>query len=187
MIEFLTSHSQYCMSGVILFSKDSDYKIFHCSSSFISSGRWLMIVACIFTHWYKSLRLLTLPFCCVCTYIICCIVLQLITYCMVKNRNSTQIHTTLCHSPSPSSAVIDCYIWLCWYVRRRNNNNGLVCWSIMMSIYLLDLLPCPCPSISPRITTAQLSQVYTYNWVMLLMFYMMVPCWYRWIGTQVPV
>ena len=50
----------------------------------------------------------------------------------------------------------------------------LVCLLIMISIYLLDLLSCSCLSIHPRIITTQTSQVYRYNWVMLLMFYMMV-------------
>ena len=48
MIEYRHSYSrsQYCMSGVILSSKDNDYKIIHSSSSFISSGvdRWLLYV-----------------------------------------------------------------------------------------------------------------------------------------------
>ena len=31
-----TSHSQYCMSGVMLSLKDNDYKILHSRSSFIT-------------------------------------------------------------------------------------------------------------------------------------------------------
>ena len=44
----------------------------------------------------------------------------------------------------------------------------LVCWLIMMSIYLLNLLSCPCSSVPPRIFTTLLSQAYMYIRVMLL-------------------
>ena len=86
-----------------------------------------------------------------------------------NDENSTTINSTLCLSPSCSSAVVDCYIWLCWCVR-RNNHNGFVCWWMMMSISLLNLLscPCPCPSVPPRIFTTLLFQAYTYIRVMLL-------------------
>ena len=78
-----------------------------------------------------------------------------------------------------------CCYWLLYMIviirtmKQRNDNNELVCWSIMMSIYLLDLLSCPCPSVPLRIITTQLSQVYTYNWVVLLMFYMMMSWFVR--------
>jgi len=38
-----------------------------------------------------------------------------------------------------------------------------------MSTSLLNLLSCPCPSVSPRIITTLLFQAYTYIWVMLLL------------------
>ena len=86
-----------------------------------------------------------------------------------NDENRTINNNNLCHFPSPSSAVVDCYIWLCWYVQ-RNDNNGVVFSSMMMSIYLLDLLSCLCPSPSVplRIISTHLSQVYTYNCVMML-------------------
>ena len=37
-----------------------------------------------------------------------------------------------------------------------------------MSTYLLNLLPCPCPSDLPRIIITLLFQPYTYSWMMLL-------------------
>ena len=37
-----------------------------------------------------------------------------------------------------------------------------------LSTSLLNLLPCLCLSVPPRIITTLLFQVYTYNWVMLL-------------------
>ena len=39
---------------------------------------------------------------------------------------------------------------------------------MMMSIYLLNLLSCPCSSVPPRIFTTLLFQAYTYIRVMLL-------------------
>ena len=39
---------------------------------------------------------------------------------------------TLCQSLSPSSAVVDCYIGTCWYVR-RNDNDTLICWMMTTS------------------------------------------------------
>ena len=44
-----------------------------------------------------------------CMYMVYYKVLQLIIY-GTKDENSTAIDNTLCHSPSPSSAVVDCYI-----------------------------------------------------------------------------
>ena len=48
-----------------------------------------------------------------------------------NNENNTTINSTLCLSPSCSSAVVDCYLWFYSCVG-QNDNNGLVCWSMMM-------------------------------------------------------
>ena len=37
-----------------------------------------------------------------------------------------------------SFTSVDCYIWLCWYVQ-QNNNNELVCWSMMMDYVNLSV------------------------------------------------
>ena len=47
-----------------------------------------------------------------------------------NNENSRTNNNTLSHSPSPSSVVVDSYMWLC-SVRTRNVNNGLVCLSMI--------------------------------------------------------
>ena len=82
-----------------------------------------------------------------------------------NDENSTTVNSTLCLSPSCSSGVVDCYIWLCWCVR-RNDYNVLICW--MMSTSLLNLLLCPCSSVPTRIITTLLFQAYKYSMVMLL-------------------
>ena len=55
------SCSKYCMSGVIISSKDNDYKIIHSSNSFISSEAncWML---------YVSVRIST-----ICWYYSCCL------------------------------------------------------------------------------------------------------------------
>jgi len=114
--------------------------------------------------------------------IVCCI--QSIIYCMVKRWEL--------YSPS---AIVDCYIWWCWYVQ-WNNNNGLVCcwwwwWCWIMSTYFLILLSRPCPSFPTRIITTLSFQavtyllvvvvidiyIYIYKGIICLWYYMIVSCW----------
>ena len=84
-----------------------------------------------------------------------------------NHENSTNNNFTLWHSSSHSSAVVDCYrlydysgmydktIIMGWYVGMLDHDDG------GLSISLLNLYSCLCPSIIPSI-------IYTYNWVMIL-------------------
>ena len=98
--------------GVIVSSKDNDCKIIHSSDSFVSSGVdcWLLYVyvyeyeyeyeyeyGCISTiRWYYSCCLFV-----VYVHIVCCIVLQLIMYCMVERWER--------YNNPPSSAIVDTF------------------------------------------------------------------------------
>ena len=44
----------------------------------------------------------------------------------------TRTNNTICHSPSPSCAVVDWYIGMCWYVQ-RNDSDALICWMMATS------------------------------------------------------
>ena len=86
-----------------------------------------------------------------------------------NNENSAQNNNTLFVTLLLLLLLLLIVIYNCdgTYVE-GNDNSGLVCWSIMVSIYLLNLLSCPCQSVPTRIITTHFFQAYTYNWVMIL-------------------
>ena len=171
----LTSRSQYCMLalGVIISSKDNDYKTNHSSSSFINSvvDWWLVYVYVHISiiHWYYSCFF----FCfyhAVCTYRM--LYSPTITYILYgRTMRTVQQIITLFTILLLFLLLLLIIIYNCVGYVRRNNNNGLAMldnddgW---ISIYLLNLFACMCPSVPPRIITTVLFPVYMYDWVMLL-------------------
>ena len=86
-----------------------------------------------------------------------------------------------CLSYSPLSVIVDCYIWLCWYIQ-WNDSNGLACWwwwCWIMSTYLLNMLSCLCPSFpTKRIATFSFQSIAN-----LLVVVVVVIVIYIYIGT----
>jgi len=85
-----------------------------------------------------------------------------------NNENNAQIINTLFVTLLLLLLLLLIVIYDCDVTYEETNNSGLVCWSMMVSIYLLNLLSCLCPSILLRKTTTLLFQAYTYDWMMLL-------------------
>ena len=108
-----------------------------------------------------------LPFCCV--YCIACYSTTIKYSQLSNNENSAQINNKLFVTLLLLLLLLLFVIYDCdgTYIQ-GNDISGLVCWSKMVSIYLLNLLSCPFQSVPLRITTTQLFQTYTYDWVMLL-------------------
>mmetsp|Transcript_31161 Transcript_31161/g.34908 ORF Transcript_31161/g.34908 Transcript_31161/m.34908 type:complete len:138 (-) Transcript_31161:36-449(-) len=92
-----------------------------------------MIVACIFTHWYNSLILLMLSFCRVCIYSM--LYSPTITYILYGRtmRTVQQIITLFAILLLLLLLLLSAIYDYVGYVQ-RNDNNGLVCWSMMMQV-----------------------------------------------------
>jgi len=102
-----TFHSQYCMLGVTLSSKDRDYKIIlHSSSSFISSGFdcWLVYVYVYVYAYISTIR----------WYFSCCLfVVYVHIVCCIQRIMTTRSFTITVHL-LVVVLIDDCWCSCCW-------------------------------------------------------------------------